>query len=68
MTITKTVSHATMGVYKPTQIDIRKANAGFLLLQTSPCIVKFRDGKTEQVSTAELKKLQILHPDWRCDF
>lgn len=60
-TITKTKSHKPMGKYKETAVYKRKKTVDFRLLQVSPYVIKWRNGKVEKVTARELKKLQKTH-------
>jgi hypothetical protein len=51
-----------------TNIDTRKEQADFLLLQISPNIIQWRAGARETVSARTLRKLQAQHPNWMTDF
>jgi hypothetical protein len=63
----KTQSAQPAGEYKPTAIDAAKAAAEFRLLQVSPNVIRWQDGRTERVTTRQLAKLQAAHA-WACDF
>lgn len=66
-TLTKTQSAQQMGEYKPTAIDAEKAAADFRLLQVGPCVIRWRNGRTETVGRAQLAKLKKAHT-WATDF
>lgn len=66
-TITKTKSAQPMGQYQPTAIDAAKAAADFRLLQVSPYVIAWKDGRRERVTERQLKKLQAAHT-WTTDF
>ncbi len=65
MPITK--KHTIMGNYKKTSVDLLKEAADFRLLQTTPYVIKWKNGKIEKVHGAKLKKLQKTH-SWTTDF
>jgi hypothetical protein len=71
-TLTKTQEAHPTGTYKTTTIDQRKAEADFLLLQTSPNVIQWRKGlmgaKRETISNKTLKDIQEIHPNWMTDF
>ncbi len=60
-TIRKIHSGKPMGTYKETSVDARKKKVDFRLVQVSPYIIKWRNGKVETVTARELKKLQKTH-------
>ena len=55
-----------------TAIDERKAQADFLLLQTTPNVIQWRKGlmagKRETISNKVLRGIQEIHPNWMTDF
>lgn len=67
-TMTKMQDAQSVGLYKPTSIDERKAAADFLLIQASPIVIRWKDDRTETVRPAQLHKLQTQHPNWMTDF
>jgi hypothetical protein len=67
-TITKTKEAPKGGQYKPTSIDQRKADADFLLISTSPNVIKWRNGVRQNVSKLQLRRFQEHHPNWMTDF
>lgn len=66
-TFIKTQTHTEMGEYKRTTIDDRKEHVDFRLLQVSPYIIKWKDGKVERINKQKLTKLQKNHV-WVTDF
>jgi len=66
-TVTKTKTAKPVGAYTPTEIDERKSAADFLLVQVSPSIIRWHDGRTEKVSSRQLTQLQAIHT-WATDF
>ena len=57
----KTQSAQKMGEYKKTDIDTRKENADFRLVQVCPFYITWKDGHSEQVTRRQLEKLQKTH-------
>lgn len=60
-TVTKVKSHQPMGRYKRTSVDERKETADFRLMQVSPYIIAWKNGKVEEVTRRRLEKLQKTH-------
>lgn len=69
VTFTKTHGALPMGIYHPTDIDMRKAAADFRLLDVSCRLkrIQWRDGRMQEVTSRELTKLQAAHT-WATDF
>lgn len=51
-----------------TTLDQKKKEADFRLLQVSPYVVRWQNGKQETVNKRQLNKLQNNHPNWMTDF
>lgn len=51
-----------------TSIDTRKNEADFRLLQVSPYVIRWKDGRQETVNRRQLDNLQKNHPNWMTDF
>lgn len=68
-TITLIKKAQPMGEYKPTAIDARKAAADFRIIDVSgrTNTIRWRDGRTEEVTDRKLAKLQDTHT-WATDF
>jgi len=66
-TIRQTKQAQPVGTYTHTSIDVRKANADFLIIQTSPYFIKWNSGVTENVSEKQLNELKANHT-WETDF
>lgn len=67
-TITLIRKAQPMGEYTPTVIDERKAEADFRILAVgSKNTIRWRDGRTEQVTRRQLAKLESQHT-WATDF
>ena len=64
----KTQSYTPAGKYKETSIDQRKKDADFRLMQVSPYVIKWKDGRVETVNKRKLDKLQKAHPNYMSDF
>lgn len=56
-----------MGEYKPTSVDTAKAAAEFRLINVSPYVIRWNDGRQDTVNARQLKKLQATHT-WMTDF
>lgn len=67
VTITKTQEAPPVGEYKPTSVDAAKDAADFRVIGVSPFYVRWKDGRTEQVTSLQLKRLQAAHT-WATDF
>ena len=67
-TMTKVQDAPQPGVYVPTKVDERKAEADFLLKQVCPNYIRWKDGRGETVSDRKLEKLKAEHPNWQTDF
>jgi hypothetical protein len=63
----KTHDAQQAGEYQPTAIDARKDAADFRLINVSPNIIRWKDGKQETVTKRQLDKLQAAH-SWMADF
>lgn len=67
-----TVTHVKLaqvaGEYRPTAIDVAKAEVDFRLVAVGKkTTIAWRDGRIEQVSEERLKQLQAQH-SWVTDF
>ena len=60
-TLTKTQEAQTIGNYKATLVDEKKANADFRLTQVNPFYIKWNNGKGQIVTKRELNRLQKIH-------
>lgn len=68
VTFIKTQDAQPMDQYKTTAIDEAKKNADFRLLDVgSKNTIRWKDGRTERVTSKQLAKLQAEHT-WAPDF
>lgn len=68
MSFTKIKDAEKMGSYNSTAVDSHKSKADFLLIQTSPYIIRWRlSGTCEQVSESKLKRMQEKY-NWATEF
>lgn len=67
VTFTKVQDAQPKGEYQPTAVDAAKAAASFRLVNVSPNIIVWNDGRQQTVNARELKKLQAAHT-WATDF
>lgn len=63
----KTQNAQTMGVYKESAIDQKKAEADFRLINVNPNVIRWKDGRQETVNKRTLAQLQAVH-SWATDF
>lgn len=66
-TVRKIKSYKPAGQYKETSENVRKRTVDFRLLQVSPNVIKWRNGKVETVTSRKLKTLQRKYT-WMTDF
>lgn len=66
-TFTKIADAQPMGQYAATTVDANKTSVDFLVVQTSPYFISWKNGEIQKVTSAQLKKLQLSHT-WATDF
>jgi hypothetical protein len=65
--ISKVKDAQPMGEYQQTSLDLQKKEVDFLLVQVAPFVIRWKNGGSQIVTSAKLKKLQAAHT-WLTDF